>query len=184
MLKYLHRTALSLYSNYVPCIIHNNSSSIRKTTKIPHFEDQNPQIPSYADTSFTNIIYTKSSTLPSSKIFRIMHTSSTLSNKICNLPWLGAAATAKLSISLFEDSFRAKSPAFWRNQLKKGLYRIVRYKPLNGPIPWLLTKPLVRQNSVVLEIDRAVLIQVFLNPERRCYLLASPRTSASDKARS
>jgi len=93
MLKYLHRTApvlalppllsatadkgvraLSLYSNYVPCIIHNNSSSIRKTTKIPHFEDQNPQIPSYADTSFTNIIYTKSSTLPSSKISRIMHT--------------------------------------------------------------------------------------------------------------
>jgi len=55
MLKYLHRKApvlalppllsttadkgvraQSLYSNYVPCIIHNNSSSIRKTMKIPH----------------------------------------------------------------------------------------------------------------------------------------------------
>jgi len=119
MLKYLHRTALSLYSNYVPCIIHNNSSSIRKTTKIPHFEDQNPQIPSYADTSFTNIIYTKSSTLPSSKISRIMHTSSTLSNKISNLPWLGAAATAKLSISLFEDSLRAKSTVFCGDNYKR-----------------------------------------------------------------
>ena len=31
-------------------------------------------------------------------------------------------------------------------------------------------------------IDRAVLIQVFLNPERRCYKPASSATSASDKA--
>jgi len=104
MFKYLHRKApvlalppllsatadkgvraLSLYSNSVPCIIHNNSSSIRKTMKIPRFEDRNPQTPSYADTSFTNIIYTKSSTLPSSKIPRIMRSFSTLSNKIGNL---------------------------------------------------------------------------------------------------
>jgi len=119
MLKYLHRTALSLYSNYVPCIIHNNSSSIRKTTKIPHFEDQNPQIPSYADTSFTNIIYTKSSTLPSSKISRIMHTSSTLSNKISNLPWLGAAATAKLSISQSKIRSGQNPPPFGGVNLKR-----------------------------------------------------------------
>jgi hypothetical protein len=37
MLKFLHRTTQSLYSNYVPCIIHNNSSSIHKTTKTPRF---------------------------------------------------------------------------------------------------------------------------------------------------
>ena len=48
-----------------------------------------------------------------------MHTFSTLSNKIGNLPWLGTAATAKLSISLFEDSLRAKSTVFCGDNYKR-----------------------------------------------------------------
>ena len=52
---------------------------------------------------------------------------------------------------------------------KRGLYQIIRYRPQNGPNPQLLTEQLVLQNSVALEVDRVVLIQVFLNPERRRY---------------
>ncbi len=47
--------------------------------------------------------------------------------------------------------------------------------------PQPLIKPLVRRNSAVLEINRAVLIQVLLNQERRCYLPASAGISSADR---
>jgi len=61
------------------CALHNNSSSIRKTTRrggarrspariAPAEEPKKPQMPDFANKSFTNIIYTKLSTFTSRKI--------------------------------------------------------------------------------------------------------------------
>ena len=48
--------------------LHNNYSSIEKLQELHPQEDQNPQIPDCAGTSFINVIYTRLVTFPSRKI--------------------------------------------------------------------------------------------------------------------
>jgi hypothetical protein len=85
--------------------LHNNSSSVKKLQEfcpLDNLKTTDARLCRHklhpapaAEAGFTNIIYTKLYTFPSRKISQIMDAFSTASNKIGNLPWLGAAATAK-----------------------------------------------------------------------------------------
>ncbi len=75
---------------------------------------------------------------------------------------------------LCEVSFATKHEyrSLHRHPFKRGLYRIIRYKPRKLPKS-LVAHQAAGPSKQRSPIDRAVLIQVFLNPERRCYKPAS-----------
>jgi hypothetical protein len=60
-------------SHFKTYVWNKNSSSIWNISRLCPQEDQNPQMTDYAGTSFTNIIYTKSASSPSSKICRVIY---------------------------------------------------------------------------------------------------------------
>ena len=130
--KYLHYKAHSPNADSVPHITHSNSSSLRKIVEFHTSEDQNPQMLVYAGVNFTNFIYTKSTTFPSSAKCRCSDNLETFFDY--NLRCLMNRPSRSV--------LRAKSPPWlaWRSQFATGTtadFAIVTYFSAWNASKWL-----------------------------------------------
>jgi hypothetical protein len=85
MLEFFACEVQSFHHNSVPHI--STPPLFGKLYKLLLYEDKNPQMPGYADTNFTNIIYTKLAGLLSIKKFQSIHTflrKSTIEMPLCD----------------------------------------------------------------------------------------------------
>ncbi len=143
--KYLHHKAHSPNADSVPHITQSNSSFLWKIVEFYTSEDQNPQMLVYPGIKFTNFIYTKSTTFPSSAKCRCSDNLGTFSdyNSLRLMNRLGRSVLWAKSppwLALAAMRLNASSRSGWRSQFATGTtadFAIVTYFSAWNASKWL-----------------------------------------------